>query len=76
MNPKFKQDLRWVRLDNAAKIYPASRTRRWSNVFRLSATLTEPVDTAVLQSALDVLVPRFSTIAARRRRGVLWYYLQ
>lgn len=76
MNPKFKQDLRWVRLDNAAKIYPASRTRRWSNVFRLSATLTEPVDTAVLQSALDVMVPRFPTIAARLRRGVFWYYLQ
>lgn len=68
--------LRWVKLDNAAKIYPASRNRHWSNVFRLSATLTEPVDTEVLQSALDVTVRRFPTIAARLRRGVFWYYLQ
>lgn len=68
--------LRWVRLDNAAKIYPASRNRHWSNVFRLSATLTEPVDVAVLQSALDVTVRRFPTIAARLRKGLFWYYLQ
>ena len=73
---KSKHELRWVRLDNAAKIYPAARTRRWSNVFRLSATLTEPVDTEILQSALDATVPRFPTIAARLRRGVFWYYLQ
>lgn len=68
--------LRWVKLDNAAKIYPASRNRHWSNVFRISATLTEPVDVATLQSALDVTVRRFPTIAARLRRGAFWYYLQ
>ena len=71
-----KRDLRWVKLDNAAKIYPASRTKRWTNMFRLSATLTEPVDAVLLQSALDVTVKRFPTIAARLRRGVFWYYLQ
>ena len=68
--------LRWVRLDNAAKIYPAARRHNWSNVFRLSATLTEPVDVPVLQSALDVTARRFPTIAARLRKGVFWYYLQ
>lgn len=71
-----KPSLRWMRLDNAAKIYPAARRETWSNVFRLSATLTEPVDRAVLQSALDVTVRRFPSIAARLRRGVFWYYLQ
>lgn len=68
--------LRWLRLDNAAKIYPAARRRNWSNIFRLSATLTEPVDEKVLQSALDVTVRRFPSIAARLRKGVFWYYLQ
>ena len=71
-----KKPLRWLRLDNAAKIYPAARRKNWSNVFRLSATLTEPVDAAVLQAALDVTVGRFPSIAARLRRGVFWYYLQ
>ena len=68
--------LRWMRLDNAAKIYPAARRQNWSNVFRLSATLREDVDAVVLQSALDVTVRRFPSIATRLRRGVFWYYLQ
>ncbi|MBE6942031.1 MAG: hypothetical protein E7455_07115 [Ruminococcaceae bacterium] len=78
MAPK-KEDqsrLRWVRLDNAAKIYPAVLRRNWSNLYRQSVTLTEDVDAAVLQRALEVTVPRFPTIAARLRRGVFWYYLQ
>lgn len=74
MYPERK--LRWLRLDNAAKIYPAARRQNWSNVFRLSATLTEPVDVPVLQSALDVTARRFPSIAARLRSGVFWYYLQ
>ena len=68
--------LRWLKLDNAAKIYPAARSQRWSNVFRLSVTLKEEVDVAVLQSALDVTVRRFPSIAGRLRRGVFWYYIQ
>ncbi|MBQ4039884.1 MAG: hypothetical protein IJC91_02010 [Oscillospiraceae bacterium] len=73
---KHNKPLRWVRLDNAAKIYPAARRRNWSNVFRQSVTLVEDVDVHVLKSALDVTVKRFPSIAARLRRGVFWYYLQ
>ena len=71
-----KKALRWVRLDNAAKIYPAARRKNWSNLFRQSVTLTENVDVQVLQSALDVTVKRFPSIAARLRKGAFWYYLQ
>lgn len=74
MSPENK--LRWLPLDNAAKIYPAARRPNWSNVFRLSATLKEPVDKDVLRTALDVTVRRFPSIAVRLRRGVFWYYLQ
>lgn len=70
------KSLRWMRLDNAAKIYPAAKRRNWTNFFRLSATLTEPVDTDVLRTALDVTVRRFPSIAVRLRRGVFWYYLE
>lgn len=78
LNAHFSREnkLRWMRLDNAAKIYPASRSQNWSNVFRLSATLKENVDTVVLREALDVTVRRFPSIAARLRRGVFWYYIQ
>ncbi len=76
MAKKAARPLRWVRLDNAAKIYPAARRKNWSNVFRQSVTLFDDVDTGVLKSALDITVKRFPSIAARLRKGVFWYYLQ
>ena len=71
-----ERKLRWMHLDNSAKIYPASATSRWNNIYRLSATLKEEVDREVLQSALDVTVRRFPSIAVRLKRGVFWYYLE
>ena len=68
--------LKWMHLDNAAKIYPAAATARWNNIYRLSATLKEEVDREVLQSALDVTVRRFPSIAVKLKRGVFWYYLE
>ena len=68
--------LRWMRLDNAAKIYPAARRENWSSLFRLSMSIKEDVDPEILQSALDVTVRRFPSFAARLRRGLFWYYLQ
>lgn len=76
MTKEAIRSLRWVRLDNAAKIYPAARRKNWSNVFRQSVTLFDDVDTGVLKSALDITVKRFPSIAARLRKGVFWYYLQ
>ena len=54
-----RKKMRWVRLDNAAKIYPAARRSNWSNIYRLSVTLREDVDTSILKSALDVTVRDF-----------------
>ena len=68
--------LHWLKLDNAAKIYPAARRKNWSNLFRQSVTLQEDVDVAVLQNALEIVVKRFPSIAARLRKGAFWYYLQ
>ncbi len=75
-NMSYENKLRWLRLDNAAKIYPAARRDNWSNVFRLSATLYDSVDKKVLESALDITLRRFPSIAVRLRRGIFWYYLE
>ncbi len=76
MQKKEKKVLSWVKLDNAAKIYPAARRRNWSNVFRQSACLIEDIDKDVLSSALEIVVKRFPTIASRLRKGAFWYYLE
>ncbi len=70
------QKLRWMRLDNAAKIYPAARSQNWSSIYRLSATLKDKIDVPDLEQALDITLRRFPSIAVRLRRGVFWYYLQ
>ena len=71
-----ERKLRWMHLDNSAKIYPAAATSRWNNIYRLSASLKEDVDREVLQSALDVTVRRFPSIAVKLKRGIFWYYLE
>ena len=76
MTKKQIKTLRWVRLDNAAKIYPAARRKNWSNIYRQSVTLREDVDNSILKSALEITVKRFPSIAARLRKGMFWYYLQ
>ena len=68
--------LHWMTLDNAAKIFPASRRRNWSNVFRISATLKEDVDLDCLRQALDTAVKRFPSIAVCIKPGFFWYYIE
>ena len=66
----------WIKLDNAAKIYPPARTRGWTAMFRLSITLTEPVDPNALEVAQRAVLKRIPTFAYRLRRGVFWYYFE
>lgn len=68
--------LRWMALDNAAKIFPAAMRRNWSNVFRVSATLTEDVDRLCLQEALERAIKRCPSIGVRIRAGFFWYYIE
>ena len=72
----MKNNNRWFRLDNSAKLYPAISNRHWTNMFRHSATLYEDVDIEILNQALKNTVPRFPSIAARIARGLFWYYVQ
>ena len=71
-----KRQLRWMKLDNSAKLYPATKRRDWSNIFRLSITLDGMIDPWLLQEALNKTVRRFPSIAVRVRAGAFWYYLE
>lgn len=66
----------WWRLDNAAKIYPAIRTSRWSSVYRVSLELKEDIDPEILYKALRQTLQRMPTFAVRMRAGVFWYYFE
>lgn len=71
-----RKKLAWMALDNAAKIFPAARSRTWSNMFRVSATLNEPIDREAMKVALDVTVRRFPSMTVRVKEGFFWYYLE
>lgn len=76
METQQSRDLRWMRLDNAALIFPAAQRRHWSNAFRIAFTFSDPVDTDKLRLALERVAPRFPSVVVRLRRGLFWHYLE
>ena len=62
---------KWYRLDTAALIVPAIARRDWSNAFRVSVSLTEPVDPEVLQRAANDLRARFPSFFRDAAQGRL-----
>ena len=67
---------KWVRMDNASKIFPATMTAADTKVFRMSAAVRDQVDPAILQQALDETYDYFRLYHAVLRRGIFWYYLE
>ena len=72
----MKKDLRWMRLDNAALIFPAARRHKWINAYRVSAYLKDDIDSDMLDIAIRHAVKRFPSMAVRIRTGFFWYYLE
>lgn len=66
----------WLKLDNAAKIFPAQNTKYWSNSFRVCYVLKQKVDPEILNMALKNVMPRFSCYDVRIRHGFFWFYLE
>lgn len=73
---KSERKRRWLKLDNAAKIFPASMRPSWSNVFRIAVTFRDPIDPVALQRAVDRAARRFPSICVRLCSGLFWYYLE
>lgn len=65
----------WYQLDNAAKVFPSVTGDSNSSVFRISATLKQPVDPVALQHAVEKVMVRFPMFSVRLRRGIFWNYL-
>ena len=66
----------WLKLDNAAKIFPGQNSNTWSSSFRICYEMKEKVDTELLQQALIDIMPRFSCYDVKIRYGFFWFYLE
>ncbi len=72
--PLFQKQ--WYKLDNAAKIYPGQNTSSWSNVYRITAQITEKVDPELLEKALEMTLPRFPSLHVKLKNGFFWHYFE
>lgn len=66
----------WMRLDNAAKIYPAVQNEELTSVFRLSCVLKERIKARPLLAAIHKIEDRFPYYKVRPKKGFFWYYLE
>lgn len=71
-----KNQKKWVKLDYASNIFLAAMTHRDTKVFRISAELTEDVDPALLQVAMEKVYDKYRLYHSVLRRGFFWYYLE
>lgn len=73
---KQNKKVRWRRLDNASKIFPATCNNQDTKVFRLACELYEKVDPLILQMSLNLAIESFPIYRSVLRRGVFWYYFE
>lgn len=66
----------WLRLDNAAKIYPVLLSKKFTAVFRMSAILKQRVQIKSLLKALRIVEKRFPYYKMQLKKGFFWYYLE
>lgn len=66
----------WSRLDNAAKIFPPTCSKRDPKVFRFVCELNEPVDEKTLQYALEKTLERFPFYKSVLKKGLFWYFFE
>lgn len=72
----MKRKDNWLKLDNAAKVFPYISNMHTSNVFRLSYILKENIDPLILQKAVDDIKDRFPTFFVKMKKGFFWYYFE
>lgn len=64
------------KLDNSAKIYPLSSSKRYSTVFRLTVELKSNIDLKILKQAVIESLDRYKCFKVKMRKGFFWHYLE
>lgn len=68
--------IRWDRLDNTGYLFPSIAGENMTSTYRISIILTEEIDKATLQKALDILLPKIDGFNVRLRKGFFWFYFE
>lgn len=66
----------WLRLDNAAKIYPAIKDKELTSVFRVGVELKERIKAKQFLESIYAVEERFPYYKVKLKAGFFWYYLE
>lgn len=66
----------WLRLDNAAKIYPAVKDKELTSVFRVGVELKERIKAKRFLESVHAIEERFPYYKVKLKAGAFWYYLE
>jgi len=73
---KSIQEIGWLKLDNAAKLFPAIMSGELTSVFRITAFLKKPVKFSAIKEAVEITSKRFPYFSVSLGSGLFWYYLE
>lgn len=66
----------WLKLDNAAKLFPAIMSGELTAVFRITAFLKKPVKFSAIREAVETTSRRFPYFNVSLGSGLFWFYLE
>ena len=66
----------WIKLDNAATIYPSTLSKKYASMFRMTIVLKEKIDKYYLEKALNNIMKRFPTFSYKLKVGLFWCYFK
>lgn len=67
---------KWYKVDNVAKVFLATVSKRDTRTLRVSCTLKEEVDPNLLQQAVLSAIQDRPQFQVRIRRGIFWHYME
>jgi hypothetical protein len=73
---KSVKEIGWLKLDNAAKLFPAIMTGELTSVFRITAILKKPVKYTDIKEAVEITAKRFPYFSVSLGSGLFWHYLE
>lgn len=66
----------WYRIDNVAKVFLASVSKRDTRSFRVSCILKEDIEQPLLNEAVLMAIQDRPQVQVRIRRGIFWHYIE
>jgi NRPS condensation-like uncharacterized protein len=76
LNTNAVKEIGWLKLDNAAKLFPAIMSAELTSVFRITVFLKKPIKFSAIKEAVEISSLRFPYFSVSLGSGLFWYYLE